>query len=465
MRTRRALLALVPLAALLAIPSQASASCPQPEKVSAFDAKGHVSSYRGMACTTGTGFLSSETHLRVAPDGTIVQQPAQTTQGILGTGFLPGAPGPRPQNQVTPGGFAISRDGGRSFRFALPADTQWVASDGAIHIDQATGRLYYYALSPATIPQHGTDLTSQLPAGYAQLVTSPDDGRTWHATTAPGYVESENPRFTSGVAPSGQDQPVKGESVAYWCGNTALFVYGERDCWRTLDGGYTWEERGTYLRRGGAVHSECGSSEEVFNASDGYYPSVGPDGTLWTVIECGGHWYLASSTDEAKSFPVVREIPRADEFRVDKLGHFYAVNRIGTKLLLRTSVDYGKTWSAAVDLVSPRVRGAALTQWWNIALRGPGQLAAAYLSEHKGGGYDASVTVLRGNRFVTATVYGGKKATIGSPMSAKDDYIDVDVAPDGTAWGTFFGDCITVAACKASSFQFEATQSVLLHVG
>jgi hypothetical protein len=258
---------------------------------------------------------------------------------------------------------------------------------------------------------------------------------------------------------------VPGESVAYWCGNTFLFGYGRRDCWRTLDGGHSWELRGTYLRRGVPVHSECGTNEEVFDAGDGYYPQVAADGTLWTALECGGHYYLARSKDEAKTFPVVREIPRTDELRVDSTGRLYAVSRVGAQLQLRTSTDRGRTWTKPVDLVAPSLRGAALTQWWSVALRGPGQLAAAYLTEHKGGGYDASVTVQRRSRFVSATVNGGRKPMITSPASAKDDYIDVDVAPDGTAWGTFFGDCTSAVGCRSSSHQFEATQSVLLHVG
>ena len=463
MRGRNALLLALPLLAglLTAVPASGSAPCPgDRETALAFTARGGQVAYPGRACTVRTGFLTSETHLRIAPDGTVVQQPAQTVPGVAGTGFVPGAPGPKPQTQVTPSGFAVSRDGGRSFRYVEPADTQWVASDGAIHVDAATGRLYYYALSPVVVPSSGIPVEDQAPAGYAHLLTSDDGGRTWFNTQAPGYVESENPRFTSGPTPRGGDRPTQGERVAYWCGNTVLFAYGQRDCWRTLDGGHSWQLRSTLLRRGAPVHSECGSAEEDFSAGDGYYPQTGPDGSLWTLVSCGGKHFLARSTDEAASFPVVRPAPALDELRVDSRGTFYGVTLTGTKLLLRTSRDSGRTWSAPVDLVAPARRGAAIGQW-AMALRGPGQVAVAYLSSHKGGGYDGSVTVQRGTAFLTATVHGAARQLVTSPQSAKDDYIDLDVAPDGSAWGSFYGDCGT---CGGSSNPM-AKESVLLHVG
>ncbi|MFN2537755.1 MAG: WD40/YVTN/BNR-like repeat-containing protein [Mycobacteriales bacterium] len=469
MRSRPALLVALPLVAglLTALPATGQAAQPCPgtrETARAVTAHGQPSSYRGTACTVRTGYLTSETHVRVAPNGMVVQQPAQTVPGVAGTGFVPGAPGPRPQTQFTPSGFAITSNGGRSFRYVEPADVQWVASDGAIHIDSVTGRLYYYALSPVVVPASGIPVPDQLPAGYAHLLTSDDGGRTWFNTQAPGYVESENPRFTSGPAPRGGDRPVPGERVAYWCGNTVLFAYGERDCWRTLDGGHTWEYRSTLLRRGAPVHAQCGRAEESFDAGDGYYPQAGPDGSLWTLVSCGGTTYLARSSDEAKTFPILRKVPVLDELRVDSRGTLYGVTRSGTKLLLRTSRDAGRTWTAPVDLVAPARRGAALGQW-AMSLRGPGQVAVGYLSAHKGGGYDGSVTVQRGAALVSATVHDGRTQLVTRPQSAKDDYIDLDVAPDGSAWASFYGDCVGVAACAASSTNPMAKAGVLLHVG
>ena len=467
MRRRNALLLALPMLGglLTALPAQGQARCAgEVEPTQAVTASGAHPAYKAQACTVRTGYLSSETHVRVAPDGMVVQQPAETVPGVAGSGFVPGAPGPRPEQQISPAGFAITHDGGRSFRYVEPAGVQWVASDGAIHIDSVTGRLYYYALSPVVVPASGIPVTDQAPAGYAHLVTSDDGGRTWFNTQAPGYVESENPRFTSGPTPRGGDQPVPGERVAYWCGNTAMFAYGNRDCWRTLDGGHTWSFRSTMLRVGVPVHPQCGSSGEDFDAGDGYYPQTGPDGVLWTLVSCGGATYLARSGDEALTFPIVRKVPAIDELRVDSRGTFYGVTKTGTKLLLITSRDSGRTWSKPVDLIAPARRGAEIGQW-AMSLRGPGQVAVAYLTSHKGGGYDGSVTVQRGAAFVSATVHGGRSVLVTIPQSAKDDYIDLDVAPDGTAWASFYGDCGKDPACATSSTNPMAKIGVLLHVG
>jgi hypothetical protein len=474
-RSRSSLLLLV-LPVLGGVLAALPASGQQPQRcpgeratARSFTADGRVLPSRGAACTVRTGFLTSETHVRVAPDGTVVQQPAQTVPGVAGTGFVPGAPGAKPQTQLTPAGFAISRDGGRGFQRVLPSGLEWVASDGAIHIDSVTGRLYYYALSPSTVPQAGgVPLNDQVPAGYAHLVTSGDGGRTWSHTQAPGYVESENPRFTSGPTPRGGDQPVAGERVAYWCGNTALFVYGQRDCFRTLDGGQTWQFRSTFLRRGVPVHSQCGSSEEAFNAGDGDYPQAGPDGSLWSLVHCGSATFLARSTDEAATFPVVRPAPAFEELRVDSHGTMYGVAHQGAKLLLRVSRDSGRSWSAPTDLVAPALRGAEIGQW-ALALRGPGQLAVAYLSARTGGGWNGSVTVSRDAAarrpvFTTATVHDGRAVLVTSPQSAKDDYIDLDVDPDGSAWASFYADCGSEPACATATQNPMAKVSLLLHV-
>jgi hypothetical protein len=262
---------------------------------------------------------------------------------------------------------------------------------------------------------------------------------------------------------------VAGERVAYWCGNTALFVYGQRDSSRTLDGGATWELRSTLFRRGMPVHAECGSDQEDFDAGDGNYPQAGPDGSLWTLVSCGERTYLARSTDEAASFPVVRQIPAFDELRVDSSGALYGVTLTENRLLLRTSRTQGRTWSAPVDLVSPGVHGAAVGQW-AMALRGVGQVAVAYLSAREGGGYNGSLTLARHGLsahpvLTTATVHDGRKALVTSPQQAKDDYIDLDVAPDGSAWASFYADCGTDPACGTSAQNPMAKISLLLHVG
>jgi hypothetical protein len=452
------------------LPSKAS--CTTPQRVQAFLSRGGLLKSSAPACTHRTGFLTAESHVRVAPDGTVVQQPAETTPGVAGTNYLGGLQAPRPQTQLSPAGIALSRNGGRNWGMTLPAGMYWEAQDGAIHIDPATGRMYYYALTPASVPQGGTvAVQDQLPIGYAHLMTSGDGGRSWFHTQLPGFLESENPRFTSGRAAKGQPRPIAGESIAYWCGNTMLFTFVQRDCYRSLNGGFSWQLTSTLLRRGTPIHPECGRNEEVFDSGDGSYPQAGPDGRLWTLVSCGGTTFLARSSDEGLTFPVLRTAPSFAELRIDPKGNLYGVAVSGNHLLLRTSRDGGLTWTVPVDLTAPSVRKAALSQW-ALAIRGAGQVAVAYLTARPTGGFDGTVTMTRNALakdpvLYASTVHDGRSPLVTTGQQAKDDYIDVDVAPDGSAWAAFYGDCGTDPACSDGGTLPNplAKVSVLTHLG
>ena len=52
-----------------------------------------------------------------------------------------------------------------------------------------------------------------------------------------------------------------------------------------------------------------------------------------------------------------------------------------------------------------------------------------------------------------------------SPQVAKDDYLDLDVAPDGSAWASFYGDCGTDPACATAPSNPMAKVSILTHLG
>lgn len=458
------------IACVLAPTAQSAARCGSPQPVRAFHPNGTAAGARGAACQVRTGFLTSETHIRVAPDGTVVQEPAEITPGVAGTFYLSGTPTPRPQTQLSPAGLAVSRTKGASWAMTLPSGMFWEAQDGSLHIDPASGRWYYYALTPAAAPQGGgVALQDQLPIGYAHLMTSADEGRTWVHTQLVGFLESENPRFTTGRARPGQPQANAGESVAYWCGNRMLFEFIERDCFRSLNGGQSWQQRGTLGRRGVPVHPECGTSEETLGTGDGAYPQIGPDGTLWTLVACGGKTFLARSTDEAATFPIVHPAPGFSELRADPKGILYGVAEVSGLLQLRTSRNGGASWSAPLTLTAPRLRKAGLGQW-ALAVRGVGQVAVAYLTDRPSGGFDGSVTVTRNALahdpvLLTASAFDTRRTLVSQTTEAKDDFIDVDVAPDGSAWASFFGDCTSEPECGDSSPNPLANTTVILHLG
>jgi len=431
-------------------------------------------------CETYTGFGGAETRVAVTADGTVVYEPATLTPGLAGTGFVPGAPGPRLSTSLQPGGLATSSDQGATWRFVKPAGLTWVAQDDQLYVDRSTGRIFYYALSPNPVPQSGdAPGQDQLPAGHAHLMASGDDGRTWTYAALTPFVESENPRFATAPPPPNGARPSGYPDVAYWCGNDMLFYWvapdvpAYRACYRSLDGGRSWTKASTLFSRPLPAHSECGTTEETFNADDGNYPERGPAGSLYVTVACGSNTFLARSTDEGASWPILRNrrgapltIPPTDELRVDNSGNLYSVHEQGAQLLLRVSGDGGLDWSAPLDLTAPGV--TAVNEWY-VAQRGS-ELAVSYLANTRAAsGLDGYLTVTKDARASNPLFWSaalnppGHPMFDGTPPQARDDFIGVDIAPDGTPWASFFTSCSpgsTNAGCAGQQGNPQASGAV-----
>jgi hypothetical protein len=431
-------------------------------------------------CETYTGFGGAETRVAVTADGTVVYEPATLTPGLAGTGFVPGAPGPRLSTSLQPGGLASSSDKGANWHFVKPAGVTWVPQDDQLYVDRGTGRIFYYALSPNPAPQSGgVPAQDQLPAGHAHLMASGDDGRTWTYAALTPFVESENPRFAAAPPPPGGAKPSGYPDVAYWCGNDMLFYWvapdvpAYRSCYRSLDGGRSWAQASTLFSRPLPAHPECGTTEETFNADDGNYPQPGPDGSLYVTVACGSNTFLARSTDEGATWPILRNrrgapltIPTTDELRVDGAGNLYSVHEQGAQLLLRVSRDGGLDWSAPRGLTAPGV--TSINEWY-VAERGS-ELAVSYLAATGAAtGLDGYLTVTRDARASNPLLWSatinppGHPMFDGTPPQARDDFIGVDIAPDGTPWASFFTSCSarsTNAGCAGQQGDPQASGAV-----
>jgi hypothetical protein len=427
-------------------------------------------------CETTTGFGGAETQVVVTNDGSVVYEPAIITPGLLGTGFLDGVPGPRLDTQVSPSGLAVSADRGGTWSFVQPAGSTWIAQDSSLFVDRRTGRLFYYALGANPIPTAGIPLQDQLPAGYAHLMASADDGRTWTQTAVPGFIESENPRFTAAPPPtvSNANAAANYPNVVYWCGNNMLFTETYRACYRSFDGGLTWEYASILFSQPLPQHSACGTSAETFNSGDGNYPEGAPDGSLYVLVSCGSRTFLARSQDEAQSWPLIAQpngspvaLPATDELRVDPKGNLYGFHLAGNRIEMRVSRNHGVTWSRPVDTTLPGV--TSITQW-AVAERGDGEVAIATLGQRSGHPpYDGLMTVTHDALAATPTfwtaVINGSSAPMyaGSPPAARDDFIGVDIGPDGTPWAGFFGSCRANAvdpACRGQASNPESNEAV-----
>ena len=436
---------------------------------------------RPVPCLVATGFSGAETQVAVLPDGGVVYEPAILTPGLLGTAYLPGAPGPHFSTQLSPGGLALSTNAGGSWRFVRPAGGTWVPQDDSLYVDRTTGRLYFYALSPDPIPDSGqTPVLNQVPAGFAFLMSSGDDGRTWTESALPGFVESENPRFTTAPAPAGQPRATAGPDVAYWCANNIVKVGlplpSQRDCYRSLDAGRSWRFASVLASYPLPQHRQCGQQGENFNDGDPNYPEGAPDGSLYVEVNCGANTFLARSTDEGATWPLIAtaagvpaRLPADGELRVASDGELVLTYQAAAgQIVLAHSSDGGRTWSAPEQL-SPGGIGT-ITQW-AFAERGTGTISLSLLvKQGTGSRYDADLVYSQDAAAADPLLWfavlnpGSAPVRTSDPAPARDDFIGTDIGPNGTPWASFPASCpgpIDVpAACAGQTADPEANEGV-----
>jgi hypothetical protein len=437
------------------------------------------------ACGRPTGYPGAESHIVVRNDGTVVYAPAVLPSGFLGTGTAPIPASSDSQSNASPGALAVSSDRGAHWSVVKPSGITWNPTDHSSYVDPATGRYFFEDYGPIPLaPSAGAQQEGPAHVNWS------DDLKHWHHTVISGLTLPENPRFTSGRPPSGAPKPKGYPDVLYFCANTNVGfvspVIGGRLCFRSLDGGTTWNQGAVLFTGAVPQHSECNGQGEVYSAIDGYYPQAAPDGSLYVMVACAGVTYLARSTDEAATFPILRgqtapvtlpvptpqlgDVGGTPELRITRDGTFLLAYQVGNRLLLRLSHTRGITWSKPVDVTAP---GVAAIKMWSFAASSRGDAAFAYLGQRKGqttwDGYLTSTRdVVRGFRaphgplLFSARVnpasrpmlYGdnvqGSGDLDGTPVPYPppfnqqqfgNDFLGVAIAPDGSVWGSFNQDC------------------------
>lgn len=434
-----------------------------------------------LPCLVATGFGGSETQVSVTKDNTLVYEPAIITPGLAGTAYGAGLPGPQLSTQLSPGGLSLSSDGGRSWSFDRPGGATWVPQDDAIYVDRTTGRLFFYALSPDPVPDSGSvPIQDQSPAGQAHLLASPDDGSSWAETALEGFVESENPRFTSAPPRAGEPQPSSYPNVVYWCGNNVvkagLPLPSYRACYRSLDGGTTWQFASILSSYPVPQQAACGTNGETLQDNDPNYPEGAPDGSLYAEDQCGNVTYLARSTDEGSTWPLVTRhgapvmLPADGELRVSTDGELLLFYQAPSgAIVAQTSTDGGQTWSAPKSLTP---QGIGPIAQWAVSERGTGQVALSYLVERGASSdYDGWLTWTTDINGADPLLWAASLNPAAdpirttSPPPARDDYIGVDIGPDGTPWASFAASCPGPVpggnACNGQSSNPEANEAVV----
>jgi len=461
---RRALLFALVLVLILSVSAGRAASrtgCSTSRRAVASDAAGHVlqpqPARAPIPCGTRTGFGAGETRIFATNDA-IVYAPAVFTPGPFGLGYGEQLPGPRFQLLTSPGGLAVTKDNGASWKAVLPMGMTWQPSDEQEYVDRATGRFFFYNFGGNPFPQTGGVMQAPdaiVPPGVeAHLMWSGDDGHTWHHATACCPAFSENPRFVAARAPRGAAQPQGYPTVVYFCANSSIVLTLPgiiRVCSHSLDGGSSWSTPSLLLNGLVPVHKECGSNGEQFGPGDGSYPQAEPDGSLVVMVVCGGKTYLARSSDEASTWPIQRQIPTFDELRTDPAGNLYGFHSSSGRVTLRVSRDIGRTWSAPITMTAP---GVAVMDAWDPAVRAPGEAAVSYYGQRPGqttadGYLSVTRTALTAEPIVWSAALNDPRVPMLNDGSSRPppgdigflDFNGADIARDGTAWASFIQDC------------------------
>ena len=416
-----------------------------------------------------------------AGDGFTVQlhhtgvEAAEPTLGVTskGTVFFVGFGGLQVSTIVR------SRDGGRTWEPTnpvTPIEGDTTSFDPYLHVDQDTDRVFNADLSLVAC---------------SVVSTSDDEGETFPAK---GEIcqHTDHQNLFTGPPPEGTPAPVGYPNVVYYCAidGGAFFNYGTfTACSRSLDGGTTWVRTGAPAftddptRTGGhyGVQGHCGG-----NVAHG---TVGRDGTVYLPRGFCDRPYLAISKDQGVTWERVQVADlgmavgstleeHESSVAVDAENNLYyawiATDRLPYMV---TSRDGGKTWSKPAKMVDD-----AINEAWNVVLEvgDPGRIAFSFIGTTNSPGgpfctkttadgcvtdagepgpsgddYEAKKTAWHGYMGVALNALDAqptfRSTTVNDPATplmrnipcgpsrcdAQFDFLDIDVAKDGTAWAAF----------------------------
>ena len=349
--------------------------------------------------------------------------------------------------------------------------------DPMLHLDRDTGRLF-------TADIQGV-------VGCSAMVSfSDDEGKSWSTSKVCGLTDHQN-IFTG---PPAQSATVGYPNVVYYCAadGGALAGYSTASsCVKSLDGGLSW------VRTGEPAFHDDPRQEGGF-LIDGHcagltaHGFVNKQGTVYLPRGWCGQPWLAISTDEGRTWKRVQVanngMAEATEgeggleehetaVAVDSKGTISYVWSARNRLpYLAVSRDGGDSWSKPMMIGVPRLRESNLP---NMDIGADGRIAVAYIgSENAPGGaqptgagpaYDKATW----NAYVTMTTdalakdpvfYTTTVNALKDPLVIGDcsivrcqqiyDFIDLDIAPDGTPWVSLVDGCPRTAATANNCYSW-----------
>lgn len=356
-------------------------------------------------------------------------------------------------------GTAIMRsdDGGESWVDTSPRvlgrHVHPITLDPYVWVDEPTGRLF----------------TIDLTVACSYMSFSDDKGESW-ITNPLSCGRPVNDHQTLFGGPPAMTPSTAYPHILYYCWND--FGAGT-SCSKSLDGGIGWVSTGAPVFLGYDPGNEEGATQQCggFNG----HGVVDKNGVVYLPKEYCGRAYLAISRDEGLTWEHVRVSSLPTErfgsdtsVAVDKKGNIYYLFQSvkDRQPYLVYSKNDGKSWSKPLMVGHPAANETTLP---TLDVGKPGAVAFAYVGSTNGAfkkcglectESDYTKTTWNGYVGMSANVFTKNPVFYSAPANdPKDpifrgrcdfttrcgpilDFIDVEISPDGTPYGTFVDACI-----------------------
>ncbi len=344
-----------------------------------------------------------------------------------------------------------------------PVKSHAVTLDPYIWMDEYTNRVY----------------TIDLTVACAIMSWSDDLGVSW-LTNPASCGRPVNDHQTLFGGPPAISPTTIYESVLYYCWNDVA----SSSCSKSLDGGITFSPTGTPAFEGVSAGDDQTGEPDLCGGLHGH-GVVGPDGSVYLPREWCGLPMLAISRDEGLTWTQIQvsNLLPGDHFEdgksdpsvaVDKKGNVYYtwVGGKDRQPYLSVSRDRGETWSRPMMIGYP---GITESNFATIDAGDPGKVAIAYYAAENSPGPAAwnrnNEEKMREAQQKYAETTWNAYITMSDDVFAKDpvfysarlndikdpivrgrcgpgrcgrvfDFIDVEIAPDGTPWAPIVDACI-----------------------
>ena len=306
--------------------------------------------------------------------------------------------------------------------------------DPYLYVDETTGRVF----------------TTDFMLPCAAVSRSDDGGESWTTSiTACDLLDHQTVFAGKPVtsAPSGYP------NVVYYCAADYAIGLGV-SCLKSIDGGQV------FLRTGEPAYPE---SDPVACGWGSGHGVAGPDGAIYLPAGICSQPTLAISRDEGATWERVQvaDMRMGSDGRVDhdaavaidsKSNLYYAWTGADLNPYLSVSKDGGGTWSKPVDISPPGVKIATLIA---LDVASPGNLAVSFVGSRTRsafglGKYDGFMMITSQGLAHDPLFYTSRINPADDPIdggcstgscSTNREFIDVAIAPDGSAWAAFSDGC------------------------